>query len=285
MVTNGPSRIWEEIARAGGGIVSTVKATRHASDDALLEDALTHVNALIAEGVSLIEVKSGYGLEPETKTRMLRAAWGGATQAEIRLTNGNDYVPFADDKLDNGGLATDIVTEAAKLLGEDINYTWLPWDEGFERAKTGEFDGTLPYFYNAERNKVFFYSESIYDVVQRLFLKSDVRVIPSSVDDISGMTICNLVGYAPPGVIKNAFDAGTATQQSPPDMTRCFELLALGRVNAVLANSLQVWDQVDKNADLDEFSVEEAPRNIQINTQSVILPHAKGVEACLLMAR
>lgn len=65
---------YEAIAKAGGGIVSTVKATRAASDDQILTSALRHVDALIAEGVSLIEVKSGYGLDQETELKMLRAA-------------------------------------------------------------------------------------------------------------------------------------------------------------------------------------------------------------------
>ncbi|MGB7242879.1 MAG: imidazolonepropionase, partial [Sulfitobacter sp.] len=69
---NGAS--YEEIAKAGGGIVSTVTATRNASEDALLADALTRVDAMIAEGVTLIEVKSGYGLDQDTELKMLRVA-------------------------------------------------------------------------------------------------------------------------------------------------------------------------------------------------------------------
>ena len=65
---------YEEVARAGGGIVSTVAATRVASEAELIEDALSRVDAFIAEGVSTIEIKSGYGLDKETELRMLRAA-------------------------------------------------------------------------------------------------------------------------------------------------------------------------------------------------------------------
>ena len=57
---------YEEIARAGGGIVSTVKATRHASAEQLVAAALPRLDALIAEGVTSIEIKSGYGLELDT---------------------------------------------------------------------------------------------------------------------------------------------------------------------------------------------------------------------------
>ncbi|WP_282120376.1 imidazolonepropionase [Ruegeria atlantica] len=72
MRLNGAS--YEEIARAGGGILSTVTATRSASEEALLKDALTRVDALLTEGVSCIEVKSGYGLDTDTELKMLRAA-------------------------------------------------------------------------------------------------------------------------------------------------------------------------------------------------------------------
>lgn len=65
---------YEEIARAGGGIVSTMRATRAASEDALVASALPRLDALIAEGVTTLEVKSGYGLDRETEIRMLRAA-------------------------------------------------------------------------------------------------------------------------------------------------------------------------------------------------------------------
>jgi imidazolonepropionase len=65
---------YEEIARRGGGIVSTVKATRQASEDELVSSAQVRLDRLIAEGVTTIEIKSGYGLELATEGRQLRAA-------------------------------------------------------------------------------------------------------------------------------------------------------------------------------------------------------------------
>lgn len=83
MRLNGAS--YEEVARAGGGIVSTVTATRKASEDQLLADALRRVDVLIAEGVTSIEIKSGYGLDTETELRMLRAARAVAKHRPIRV--------------------------------------------------------------------------------------------------------------------------------------------------------------------------------------------------------
>ena len=65
---------YEEIARAGGGIVSTVKATRAASEDQLVAQSLPRLDALIAEGVTTIEIKSGYGLDRDNEAKQLRAA-------------------------------------------------------------------------------------------------------------------------------------------------------------------------------------------------------------------
>lgn len=76
---------YEEVARAGGGIVSTVVATRAATEDELLNDALTRVDAMIAEGVSTIEIKSGYGLDIENEIKMLRTAKAVSSNRPVRV--------------------------------------------------------------------------------------------------------------------------------------------------------------------------------------------------------
>jgi len=65
---------YEEIARAGGGIVSTMRATRAADEGALVAAALPRLDALLAEGVTTVEIKSGYGLSLEHELKQLRAA-------------------------------------------------------------------------------------------------------------------------------------------------------------------------------------------------------------------
>lgn len=76
---------YEEVARAGGGIVSTVSATRGLDEDALVEDALKRLDALLAEGVATVEVKSGYGLTIEDELKMLRAARRLAELRPVRI--------------------------------------------------------------------------------------------------------------------------------------------------------------------------------------------------------
>lgn len=83
MRLNGAS--YEEVARAGGGIISTVRATRSASADELLRSALRRADALIAEGVTTLEIKSGYGLDVDTELRMLRVAREVGNNRAIRV--------------------------------------------------------------------------------------------------------------------------------------------------------------------------------------------------------
>ncbi|MDB5674378.1 MAG: hutI [Sphingomonas bacterium] len=76
---------YEEIARAGGGILSTMRATRAASEAELAEIALPRLDALLAEGVTTIEVKSGYGLTVADELKMLRAARALGDERAVRV--------------------------------------------------------------------------------------------------------------------------------------------------------------------------------------------------------
>ena len=76
---------YEEIARAGGGILSTVTATRAASEADLRAGALPRLDALLAEGVTTVEIKSGYGLEVETELRQLRVARALAEHRDVAV--------------------------------------------------------------------------------------------------------------------------------------------------------------------------------------------------------
>ncbi|MBL8269315.1 imidazolonepropionase [Steroidobacter sp.] len=77
---------YEQIARQGGGILSTVRATRAASEDELLRQSAPRLNALLAEGVTTVEIKSGYGLDLATEQRMLRVARRLAQQRKVTVS-------------------------------------------------------------------------------------------------------------------------------------------------------------------------------------------------------
>jgi len=113
---------YEEIARTGGGIVSTMRSTRAASEDELVAAALPRLDALIAEGATTVEVKSGYGLDRDSEIRMLRAARRLGEERSVSIATtflGAHALPpeFADDADGYIALLCDEVLPEVAALG------------------------------------------------------------------------------------------------------------------------------------------------------------------------
>lgn len=144
---NGAS--YAEIAREGGGILSTVRATRAADEAALVEGALRRLDRLLADGVTTVEVKSGYGLDRETELRMLRAAraLGRARAVTVRTTFLGahavppDYAGRADAYLDEicipalEAAAADGLIDAVDGFCEGIAFSPAQIARLFDRAR------------------------------------------------------------------------------------------------------------------------------------------------------
>jgi imidazolonepropionase len=113
---------YEEVAKAGGGILSTVRATRAASEAELVRQSLPRLDALIGEGVTTIEIKSGYALDEEGERAMLRAAarLGRERPVRVRTTYlGAHALPpeFADRRADYLALVADRMIPALAREG------------------------------------------------------------------------------------------------------------------------------------------------------------------------
>jgi imidazolonepropionase len=77
---------YESISKAGGGIMATVRATRAADDDTLFKQAQARLSALLGQGVTTVEIKSGYGLDLDTELRLLRVARRLGEASAMRVT-------------------------------------------------------------------------------------------------------------------------------------------------------------------------------------------------------
>jgi len=113
---------YEEIARAGGGIVSSVKATRAASEEALFDSAMRRLDGLTATGVTTVEIKSGYGLDRDSELKMLRVARriGAETNVRVRTSYLGLHAVPPEWKADRGryvDLAVDEILPAAHAGG------------------------------------------------------------------------------------------------------------------------------------------------------------------------
>ncbi len=136
---------YEEIARAGGGIVSSVKATNALTIDALVESALPRLDTLLAEGVSTVEIKSGYGLNIEAELNMLRAARKLGEKRAVRIVT--SYLAAHATPADYKGRNDDYISEVV-LPGLDAAHA-----EGLVDAVDGFCEGIA--FSTAEIARVF----------------------------------------------------------------------------------------------------------------------------------
>jgi len=139
---------YEEIARAGGGIVSTVRATRAADEDTLFAQAAARLQPLLAEGVTAIEIKSGYGLSLEAERKQLRVArrlgeqFGVAVHTTFLGAHAlpPEYAGRADDYIDLvcgtmlPALAEEGLVDAVDAFCESIGFSIAQTERVFDAA-------------------------------------------------------------------------------------------------------------------------------------------------------
>ena len=139
---------YEAIARAGGGILSTVNATRLASFDDLLAQSLPRVKRLLVEGVTTLEIKSGYGLDLETEAKMLRVARhiGNTLPVTVRTTflgahavpleykgRADDYITYVCDVM-LPALHAEGLVDAVDAFCENIGFSAVQTERVFQAA-------------------------------------------------------------------------------------------------------------------------------------------------------
>ncbi|WP_394779991.1 imidazolonepropionase [Undibacterium sp.] len=139
---------YEEIARKGGGILSTVRATRSASEEQLMLASLPRVASLIREGVTTLEIKSGYGLDLQTEAKMLRVARQFGRHFPLRVKTTflgahalpPEYAGSADDYLDQvcdsmlPALVSEGLVDAVDAFCEKIGFSATQTEKVFQAA-------------------------------------------------------------------------------------------------------------------------------------------------------
>ncbi|USE37572.1 imidazolonepropionase [Endozoicomonas sp. SCSIO W0465] len=140
---------YETIAKQGGGILSTVKATRAATVDELVADSRPRLEALLAEGVTTLEIKSGYGLDTETETKMLQAASLLASEYPVTVIRTflgahalpPEYQNRADDYIEHvctemiPAIAKGQLADAVDVFCENIAFSPEQTEQVFKAAK------------------------------------------------------------------------------------------------------------------------------------------------------
>jgi imidazolonepropionase len=139
---------YEQIAKEGGGIVSTVKATREAGEEELYNNALPRLKNLMSEGVTGVEIKSGYGLDARNEAKMLRVATRLRDETGIRMQRtflgahalppeykdrADEYIDYVCDEM-LPGIAGEGLADAVDAFCEKIGFTYEQSERVFKKA-------------------------------------------------------------------------------------------------------------------------------------------------------
>ncbi len=140
---------YQDIARRGGGILSTVQQTRDASEDDLFQQSLPRIMALRAEGVTTVEIKSGYGLDVANELKMLRVARQLGVQSGVRVKTtflgahaippeykgkGQAYVDYLCEHV-LPVVAEEGLADAVDVFCESIAFSYVQTEQVFTRAQ------------------------------------------------------------------------------------------------------------------------------------------------------
>ena len=157
---------------------------------------------------------------------MLILAFIGPTKADtfpLSLTTGDDYPPFSDLELPQGGLATSLVLNAFEKSGYFVKeIEWLPWKRGYTLTQLGQYHATFPYGWTAERAEFFYYSDPFFATRNYGWTRSGQSNTLTSEVDLHGTVHCNPRGYGDFGKLKELLDRTLLRRETPNSMQDCF---------------------------------------------------------------
>ncbi len=163
------------------------------------------------------------------------------TGQPVRLATGDDYKPFTDQGLPQGGMITAIVDHIFKTMGYEPEIEFHSWSRGYDLSEQAVFLGTFPYVKTPERLEEFHFSDPLYTIVTRFFVRADADLVFERDADLKGLTVCKPLGYNLTD-IQVFLDQDIIKLQRPNTMESCFSMLRLGRVDLVPINEHVGWE-------------------------------------------
>ncbi|WP_181905371.1 substrate-binding periplasmic protein [Aestuariispira insulae] len=168
---------------------------------------------------------------------MVVPSQGGAWGQTVFLVTGNEYAPFTDETLPEGGLFTKIVRMIYDRNGEAVEFAFRPWKRGYLETLEGRFEATFPYILTDERAEAFYFSAPVLFVLVQLYTKSDSDFFADEYNDLTGRQTCLPNGYANTTRIERLVEQGRLKRVTATSMASCLRRLAQGRVDFVELNN------------------------------------------------
>lgn len=175
---------------------------------------------------------------------LLIIGWLSPLQAADKLTlvTGNDYPPFSDSRLHQGGVLTALVRQ---VLAQDQwahSIDFKPWTRGYEETLRLQYGATFPYIKTPERAELFEFSDPLYQLGLRLYVHPDSGWSRGTEEELEEALFCLPVGYEVSGWVADAMQRLAFVR--PRTMQQCHEMLLRGRVDVLISNRAEVAYQL-----------------------------------------
>lgn len=172
---------------------------------------------------------------------VLLAAWltlQDALADPIKLVTGDGLPPYTGTQLSGGGMLTEIVQRAFQLAGMETTLEWAPWKRGYELTKIGAFDATFPYARMSERENEYLYSDLLFGGIRSVYARPDSGIDPADTDSFRGRSYCVPTGFVIHPRMEPLLKERAIKIQRPTSLASCVKMLALGRVDFYIADSV-----------------------------------------------
>lgn len=191
----------------------------------------------------------------------------------LKIVTGNNFVPYTDQSLENGGMITEIVELVFREMGKTTTMSFRSWDSGLKASERGEFAAAFPYYKSTARKKDFFYSDPLYKTVKHFFKHSSTDIKYDSPEDVAGKIVIIPEGYTVPDEVQELADMDLITlKKTDMSLSECFILLAKGKADLIPLDPNVGWSMINASKALksEDFQVIENP--IGLATLHLIMP-------------
>jgi polar amino acid transport system substrate-binding protein len=199
----------------------------------------------------------------------------------VRLVTGDDYAPFSDQNLPDGGLATHLVVYLFEQMDLPVRVDVTGWAEGYQAAHSGEFAGTFPYIQSTERQADFLYSDPMFSVSSFAYVDQSSSVRASSPEDLAGLTLCLPEGFAHGHALEGLVQSGAIKRVTPTDMPSCFAMLQTGEADFVKINRY-VARELLRNAGVPHSAIRALPFSVETLSMHFIAPRSQAGSQVLI---
>ncbi|MEQ8829615.1 MAG: transporter substrate-binding domain-containing protein [Alphaproteobacteria bacterium] len=162
--------------------------------------------------------------------------WAGGSHGPakaVELVTGNNYFPYADERIPGGGLATVLVKAIFEKMGHNATVSFAPWPDGFQATREGRFLATFPYIKTPEREAEFLYTDELFSVRPHIFMNFTNAPGLTQPSDLAGKILCVPVGWGIDEYLKDVTASGQVRVYDQTTVVGCFQLLAQGKVDAI----------------------------------------------------